>query len=252
MKESPNMLEFVKDKRSLALQLRDRLYQLLREKYYRVGDQLPSEEALVKMFGVSRTTVREALKLLEEERIITVRHGLGRFLAIDPNSMISEDITHLESVTEMAGNLGLSLTTEVVSFHAEKPGPKIAAHLAMPESEEIFVLHRIRKADGEIIIYSIDIFPRSIASEPFQSEAFQNSLLAIMEDSWGARVAYSRATLSAIMLNNEFMNLKQLDRTVPWILMEQINFDSRNQPILYSRDFHRGDKFQFHVLRRRR
>lgn len=246
------MLEIMKDKRSLALQLRDRLYQLLREKYYRVGDQLPSEEALVKMFGVSRATVREALKLLEEERIITVRHGLGRFLAIDPNSMISEDITHLESVTEMAGNLGLSLETEVVSFQKEKPGPKIAAHLVMPESEDVFVLHRIRKADGEIIIYSVDIFPCSIVPAAIQPEAFQNSLLAIMEESWGTRLAYSRATLSAILLENEFLDLPQLDRTVPWILMEQINFDTHDQPILYSRDFHRGDKFQFHVFRRRR
>jgi GntR family transcriptional regulator len=246
------MLEIMKDKRSLALQLRDRLYQLLREKYYRVGDQLPSEEALVKMFGVSRATVREALKLLEEERIITVRHGLGRFLAIDPNSMISEDITHLESVTEMAGNLGLSLETEVVSFQKEKPGPKIAAHLAIPETQEIFVLHRIRKADGEIIIYSVDVFPCSIVPATVQPEAFQNSLLAIMEESWGTRLAYSRATLSAILPESEFMDLPQLDRTVPWILMEQINFDTHNQPILYSRDFHRGDKFQFHVLRRRR
>jgi GntR family transcriptional regulator len=252
MKETPTMLEFMKDKRSLSLQLRDRLYHLFQEKYYRVGDQLPSEEALVQMFGVSRATVREALKLLEEERIITVRHGLGRFLAIDPNNRISEDITHLESVTEMAGNLGLTLTTEVVSFQTEKPGPKIAAHLAMPESGEVFVLHRIRKADGEIIIYSIDIFPRSIVPSPVQLEEFQNSLLAIMEDSWGARLAYSRAAISAILLNDELVDLPQLDRSVPWILMEQINFDAHNRPILYSRDFHRGDKFQFHVLRRRR
>jgi GntR family transcriptional regulator len=246
------MNEILKDKRSLAIQLRDRLRQLMREKFYRVGDQIPSEEALVQMFGVSRATVREALKLLEEEKVITVRHGLGRFVAFDPNSQISEDVTRLESVTEMARDLGLALETEVISFQREKASEKVAAHLDLPSGNEVYILKRTRKTAGDVIIFSIDIFPQSLVPEEPDPHDFLDSLVALMENTWGARLAYSRATISATLLDSELADLPDLVRDVPWILMEQINFDPHDRPVLYSRDFHRGDKFRFHVLRRRR
>jgi GntR family transcriptional regulator len=246
------MIEILKEKRSLALQLRDRLRQLMRERFYRIGDQFPSEESLSQMFGVSRATVREALKLLEEEKIITVRHGLGRFVAFDPNSWISEDVTRLESVTEMANNLGFDLETEVLSFQPETPSPKVAAHLHLTPQEGVFVLKRYRKAAGEIIIYSIDTFPQSLAAQQPQSSDFKGSLVALMENSWGARLSYSRTTLSATTADDELLALPAVDHKVPWLLMEQINFDPNDRPILYSLDFHRSDKFRFHVLRRRR
>jgi GntR family transcriptional regulator len=246
------MNEMLKDKRSLAIQLRDRLRQLMREKFYRVGDQIPSEEALVHMFGVSRATVREALKLLEEEKVITVRHGLGRFVAFDPNSQISEDVTRLESVTEMSRNLGFALETEVLSFQRERASNKVAAHLDISHTEEVYVLKRIRKTAGEILIFSVDVFPQSLTPEEPSLDDFKGSLVALMENNWGARLSYSRATLSAVMADDQFTPHPDLDRDVPWILMEQINFDPHDRPILYSRDFHRSDKFRFHVLRRRR
>lgn len=245
------MMELLKDKRSLTVQLRDRLRQLIVEQSYQAGQQLPSEEALVQMFGVSRATVREALKMLEEERVINVRHGLGRFVAYDPTSLISEDITRLESVTEMAGNLGFNLQTEVLEFQAEIPGGKVRTLLNLADGERVYVLKRIRKADGEIFIYSIDIFSESLPGVP-PPESFEGSLVSIMESEWGARLTYSRTTISATMAEDESPLHAGLESGIPWILLEQINYDQDHRPVLYSRDFHRGDKFQFHVVRRRR
>lgn len=47
---------------------------------YKAGTQLPPERELVKQFGISRTTLREALKALEEHKLIEVRHGVGWFV----------------------------------------------------------------------------------------------------------------------------------------------------------------------------
>jgi|WetSurMetagenome_2_1015567.scaffolds.fasta_scaffold102668_2 GntR family transcriptional regulator len=241
-----------KERRSLVLQLRDQIRSLLKEKFYRAGDQLPSEESLVGMFGVSRATVREALKLLEEEKLIIVQHGRGRFLAVDSSSSLTEDITRLESVTEMAGLLGIQIETEVLDMRREPANEVLQARLNLQPGEMVYILERARKNAGETVIFSVDIFPARIVSGEIQKESFQGSLLALMEGEWGERLAYSRAVISAEGLDEAISERIPECRTSNWILMEQVNYDERDTPVLYSRDYHRSDKFHFHVLRRRR
>ena len=241
-----------KDRRSLALQLRDRIRLMLKEKYYRAGDRLPSEENLVEIFGVSRATIREALKLLEEEKIILVRHGLGRFLGVDLSNFLTEDIARLQSVTEMAGNLGIQIQTEVVDLSKETADELVQARLNIEAGECVYVLQRARKTGGETVIFSIDIFPCSIVNGEIDRNSFQGSLLALMENQWGRRLAYSRAVIGAEQLTADLSQKIQDYSGACWIVLEQVNYDENDYPILYSRDYHRGDKFRFHVLRRRR
>jgi GntR family transcriptional regulator len=113
-------------------------------------------------------------------------------------------------------------------------------------------LERIRLAHGEAIIYSVDIFPTDLVTGELHPEEFTGSLLSVMEEKWNTRLAYSKAVLSAVVLDSELGRRVGVADGVPWILMEQVNYDAQDRPILYSTDYHRGDKFQFRVLRRRR
>jgi GntR family transcriptional regulator len=240
------------DRRSLAAQLRDRLWDEVQGGTLRTGERLPSEQELAGRFGVSRATVREALKTLEEERLLICRHGVGRFLAPDPSSVLSEEITHLKSVTEMAQGLGITTTTRVLSMGEEPAGDLVRSHLELGPESTVVVLERARLAHGQPIIYSIDIFPRRLVVGELRPVEFAASLISVMEAKWGMRLAYSKATISAVMLDRDLSRRIGVDEEIPWILMEQVNYDPQDRPILYSKDYHRGDKIQFRVLRRRR
>jgi DNA-binding GntR family transcriptional regulator len=41
------------------------------------------------------------------------------------------------------------------------------------------------------------------------------------------------------------------DPDMPWILMEQVNYDSAGVPVIYSKDYHRGDSIAFYINRNR-
>jgi|YNPNPStandDraft_1061719.scaffolds.fasta_scaffold06786_4 GntR family transcriptional regulator len=240
------------DHKPLPARVRDRIWELIQQGHYRTGEQLPSEQSLAARFGVSRATVREALKILEEEGLILCRHGVGRLVTAGASGILSEAITNLKSVTEMAGELAIPLSTQVLALREELPDDVVRTRLNLQPGMGVVVLERVRLAHSEPVIYSIDIFPRAIVVGELRAEMFAGSLLAVMEGEWETRLAYSRAIISAVLLDPELSQQIGVPDSPPWILLEQINYDTRDRPVLYSKDYHRGDKFQFHVLRRRR
>ena len=72
------------DSRSRPLQARDAIVGLTRRGEYPPGSRLPSERQLAEQLDVSRPTVREALRILEEEGQITRRVGIGTFVSEVP------------------------------------------------------------------------------------------------------------------------------------------------------------------------
>jgi GntR family transcriptional regulator len=240
------------NRRPLAAQLRDRIWAMVQEEHYRPGDQLPSEQKLTARFGVSRATIREALKILEEERLVLCRHGVGRFVAPGPSGVLSGAITDLQSVTEMSRELATLVSTQVLSLREELPDQVVRTRLHLEPGMAVVILERVRLAQDEPVIYSKDVFPRNIVVGELHPEEFAGSLLSIMEGAWKTRLAYSKAVISAVMLDAELSQRIGAPDCIPWIMLEQVNYDVQDHPVLYSEDYHRGDKFQFHVLRRRR
>lgn len=72
---------------TLYEQVMDQIKDMIAQGIYQKGDLLPSEKELMQMTGVSRITVREALKALAEVGMIETRHGKGSFVLVDPDTL---------------------------------------------------------------------------------------------------------------------------------------------------------------------
>lgn len=69
---------------SLSLQIADVLKEkIITEKKYIIGDKLPNENLLSKELNISRTTLRDAIKILVTENILEIRRGKGTFVIND-------------------------------------------------------------------------------------------------------------------------------------------------------------------------
>src|SRR5690554_4338818 len=70
------------------------------------GDRLPGENELARAFGVSRTVIREALMILRQAQLITVRHGIGTFVAeVVPEHASEQIVLHLRRQTKSIWNV---------------------------------------------------------------------------------------------------------------------------------------------------
>ncbi len=77
-------METVKKPRKLPEQIADKLREMIIQEEMKTGSKLPAEAELMTRFGVSRSTVREAVKILQTEHIVDIRQGQGTFLCAMP------------------------------------------------------------------------------------------------------------------------------------------------------------------------
>ncbi|WP_338379169.1 GntR family transcriptional regulator, partial [Enterococcus faecium] len=164
--------------RHLYLQVIDHLKQDIQNGVYKEKEKLPSEFDLAKKLGVSRATLREALRILEEENVIIRRHGVGTFVHSRP--VFTSGIEQLNSVTYMIEQVGMKPGTVFLSSTVVGPSDEDLRRFNCSPEEDIHVIERVRTADGDPVVYCVDKFPSRIFPGPFTYE--RESIFEILEE----------------------------------------------------------------------
>jgi DNA-binding FadR family transcriptional regulator len=132
-------------------QVRDQLEAAIERGDYQPGDRLPSERELVDLLGVSRVSVREAIRALEAVGLLEVRHGSGCYVASRPSEEYATSFSrwisvHGEEVLELLKVRGAldELAAEMAARDADAPWPatlrELNASFRATDPEEIGVL----------------------------------------------------------------------------------------------------------------
>lgn len=235
------------DNRHLYLQVIDRLKQDIDEGIYKEREKLPSEFDLAKHLGVSRATLREALRILEEENVIIRRHGVGTFVSAKP--LFTSGIEQLSSVTDMIQQAGLKPGTIFLSSSTQRATDEDIRRFSCSPGEDIVVMERVRTANGEPVVYCIDKVPEKILPEAFSHG--EESLFNILEEEASRRITYAVAQIEPIGYHEKISPILECEPETALLVLKQMHFDEMDEPILYSVNYFKADKFSFRVLRKR-
>lgn len=241
--------EPLRDSRTLAVQLRDRIADLIREEGLKPGDKLPTEAQLTQRFKISRPALREALKLLEQDGVIYVEHGRGRFVSALSAVQVDRPITVFESVSDMARQYGYRTVNKVLSISEEAPDEHVIESLKLGPDERVIRIERLRLHDDEPILYCIDYVPRSIIPSRLYDLDWSGSLLNLLEH-YGNRPRMSAASVSSVMLPDDVIARHGLTDFGPALLITETCFNAAGAPVNYAIDYHRGSHFAFSLTRK--
>lgn len=233
----------------MPVRLRDALLEFCRAAGMKPGDRLPSEPEIAERFGVGRSTVREALKLLEHEGLVQVRPGLGRYLTSLSVAAVDRPITRFESVSEMLRGQGRSPSTLVLSVVEDAPTDVERAALELAEGALVVRVARLRSEGDEPLIYSEDTVVRDHLGGPAKHVDWAGSITALLEGQ-GRPPSFSTARIQAVALPDEPAQRYSLGSYGPWLLITETVYSLSGEPVLYAKDYHRSDLFAFNVLRR--
>ncbi|MDI6637879.1 MAG: GntR family transcriptional regulator [Bacillota bacterium] len=237
--------------RPVFLQVEEEIRALI-DRELKPGDRLPSEQELAATLGVSRSTLREALRILENEGIIRRKHGVGSFVQrrVSP---IQGGIEELASISQLIRSLGMEPGTSSLEIREEPLGPQIASRLHVPTGTRSLTFDRVRTANGEPVVYGLDrvltkFLPNPPTPEEFIAD-YGGSVFALLEAN-SVHVEYVKADIRPVIAGRRIARRLGLGHSRPLLLLEQVHYDAADTPIVYGEDYFHPDYFHFWVIRR--
>ncbi len=244
------------DQRPLYAQASEALRSLVQRAGYAPGDRLPSEIELAQRLGISRPTLREALRQLEEEGAIIRRHGVGTFVAI-PQPVIEAGLEVLESIDRMAERCGLHTAMSEARVEERAANQAELAQLGGEESLQVTVVTRVIVADGERVAHLTDVVPQTYLRQadlqsptPEGGEGFHGSVLDLLLARGWPALSHSRTDLAAEAANADLARALHIARGAPLLRLEAKLYAQDNGVVDYSTSYFVPGYFRFHVVRR--
>ena len=213
------------------------------------GQRLPSEPELAKQLGVSRATLREAMRAFETQGLIRRRQGSGTFVVGKMRGLLDNGLEVLESLETMAKRLGLEVSVSDLSVESLPADDDAATALGVPSGTPLTRVRRVVRADGRPVAYLVDILPEVILHVEDLPVDFHGSVLDFLLDR-GDPLRTSRANVSAIGGTAEVAKALEIQRGDVLLHFYSQLFDEENRIVDYSLSYFIPGYFHFHIMRR--
>jgi GntR family transcriptional regulator len=212
------------------------------------GSRLTSEPELAKQLGVSRATLREAMRTFETQGLIRRRQGSGTYV-VGKFEAINAGLEVLESLETMARRLNLEVSVSDLHMESVDADKKTAEGLCVDEGRRVTRVRRVMRAQGRPVAYLVDLLPEEILKPSDLPADFSGSVLDFLLAS-GKDLQLSRADISATNATADVAKPLEIQRDDVLLKFESQLYDSKGTVVDYSVSYFIPGYFRFHVNRR--
>jgi GntR family transcriptional regulator len=234
-------------RRSLRHLIADSLRARVRAGELGAGARLPSEPDLARSLGVSRSSLRAAIALLEEDGLLRRQHGSGTYVTYKPQ--LRNDLSRNFSVSAMIAATGLKPGTRLGRSGSEPAPTEVAQAFRIAEGSPLSVLRRVRTAGRRPVVETTDWCRPEVLDPAALSDLPGGSLHVALAER-GLSVHHAVASMHPGHAVGEVAD--RLNVPVGTLLLTLFQVDSTvdGVVVLVSREHHLADAFEFSVYRR--
>lgn len=208
---------------------------------YAPGDKIPSEPQLVKMYNVSRVTVRNAIQQLVNEDILIKKHGKGTFVK---SRIYTENYFCGGSFTETCIKMNATPSTRIICRERKKIDSEIS-ELLEGEKEAISI-KRVRYVDSVPCIVELDYFPVHfdfLLKTPIEN----TSIIQLLTEKSHVVLSKFEDQFQISFANKEFSDLLQTTVGTPLLEVTQTVSSPDNDIIYVNKQFILTSKYIYAV-----
>lgn len=235
---------------SIRESLRYELARRIEAGEWRPTQRLPSEPTLAASMGVSRATLRDALRSLEEDGFVTRVQGSGTFVTHRPRMKNNLDINF--GVTDLIRAMGMRPGSERATAYEASASADEARLLAVPEGSPLACLERVRTADGEPVVFSVDMLPRQLVGDrsDLLEAVGKGSVYHLLERELGIVIRQGVAVIRPANADDQLAARLGVPAGTLLLYLQQVDYDMDGRPVLLSHEHHLADAFEIAVVRR--
>jgi GntR family transcriptional regulator len=226
------------DPAPLYLLLQRHIREAVRSGELRPRDVLPSERDMAERLGLSRVTVRKALRGLAESGLLVQKRGAGNFIA-DAPPRVEQALARLTSFSEDMQRRGLKAGSHWLLREVSLPSPVEAMRLNLSPEDRVVRLRRLRLAND--LPMAIELATLAERDFPDPEDATQ-SLYEVLE-ARGLAPVRALQRISAVNLSSADAALLGVFEGAAALGMERVTFLPDGRPIEFTHSLYRGDAY---------
>ena len=228
----------------LYLQVRNILIRRLGDSFA-VGDRFPTEHQLCDEFGVSRETVREALRGLEGDGLIARHRGKGTFVARLPDTAQDERLT---GVAENFTELKLNTDVEVIKTGVETVPARVATALRLDRGEQLFKIRRLRRVDNEPLACHDAFLPAAFGAKLASLDLTHTTLFRELRQTLGLKLVEIYLHVDAMTADVVLAKLLKIEVGMPILVTRRaISHVRSGLPTMFFEAYFRADRYYYSV-----
>lgn len=238
----------IMSKKPLYRQIADAIRLRIERGELKAGDALPTEAALQTEYGVSRVTVRQALKQLTEQKVIESIQGSGSYVK---EERVNYDIYQLTGFDEKLADRQVTTHSEVHVFEVIGADESLASQLQLKTDDKIWHVKRVRFIKHKPVAMEETWMPLSLFPDLTWS-VMEGSKYHFIEEIKKQVIDRSEQEIVPVMPTDEIAGILNIDPTKP--ILEKISrgFLQDGQIFEYSRNVFNSDDYRFTLVARRR
>jgi GntR family transcriptional regulator len=213
------------------------------------GGKLPSEPELAKMLGVSRATLREAMRAFEEQGLIRRRQGVGTFV-VRHQQVIETGVEVLESIESIAARIGLEVSMGMLNIERMSANSEQAVQLHRPEGTTLVQLTRVINAEERPVAFLVDLLPEEFLPINGLKEDFTGSVLDWLLKRGTPELDHSKTEIQAVAAPSEIARALQIQRGDVLLKFSANLYTAGGELVDHSSSYFLPGYFRFHVVRR--
>lgn len=209
------------------------------EREYSPGDRLPSETDLCAEFDVSRITIQQALRLLEDEGTIRREQGRGTFFIGPSDRRLDTPPGRLLELMTLEGD-----GFRVVGHHLLRATMRIASRLGVAPEAPVVTLDRVAYVAGAPIAFAVCYLPHALGVKLLDvvDELAHRRIVTVLAERFGVEVVLVRQTITAGLADPAFAPALETEVGAPVLEAERVYLGADGRPIFASQVYSRADR----------
>lgn len=203
--------------------------------------QIPTEESFASQYGVSKVTIRQALKQLSDDGFLRREQGRGTFVS---KPKVEQGPRKLTSFSQEMDQHGMRASSQVLEQTVFPASEELAQKMNLAAGALVFSLKRLRLADDEPMGIQTAFLPLDLVPGIENEDFAKKSLYATLADHFGLRPVRAREEHYAVALEEADADLLRIPAGSPALAAERLTYLGDGRPLELTLSVMRGDRYK--------